>query len=146
MRDTELESLIKSELGENPDPTKVILFLDDKLGEAPLPVIKTQYKCACGLEKPIEKFSIVNTGVCNAIYNVCQECIAHAEKVSHLCCYSCKEIYAHIEPGKKDKTGFIFQPGKFYHSKHCPQCTDSGKAHIAEMLVYFKKNNIPYTL
>ena len=146
MRSDELQKLIKSELGENPDPDKLILFLDDKLGEPQLPVRKVQYQCACGLQKPVEQFPIVNTGVCKALYNVCPECVTHAEKVSHLCCYSCKEVYAHVEPGKKDKTGFAFQPGKFYHSKHCPQCSTSGKSHIAEMLVYFKKNNIPYKL
>lgn len=146
MRDVNINELIKSELGSNPDPDKVILFLNDKLGTPKLPVRKVEYRCACGLIKPVEQFPIVNTGVCNALYNVCQECIAHAEKVSHLCCFTCKEVYAHTEPGAKDKTGFVFQPGKFYHSKHCPQCSSNGKSHIAEMLVYFKKNKIPYKL
>jgi predicted Zn-ribbon and HTH transcriptional regulator len=146
MRQDEVNQLIKSELGSNPDPGKVILLLNDKLGQPEIKKVDPEYRCACGLVKPINSFPVVDTGVCKAIYNVCQECVKHAEKVSHLCCFTCKEIYAHIEPGKKDKTGFEFQPGKFYHSKHCPQCSDKGKSHIAEMLVYFKKNNIPYKL
>ena len=142
----EINQLIKSELGANPDPSKVMLLLNDKLGEPKLAELKPEYRCACGLVKPVETFPVVDTGVCKSLYNVCAECMTHAEKVSHLCCFTCKEVYAHIEPGKKDKTGFEFKPGKFYHSKNCPQCSTNGKSQIAEMLVYFKRNNIPYQI
>ncbi len=145
MEAEELRHRIKSELGENPDPDKVLLFLNDMKDQPSLPEIKTEYRCACGHIKPVESFPIVNTGVCDAVYNVCAECVTQAEKVSHLCCFTCKEVYAHVEPGAKDKSGFKFEPGKFYHSKHCPTCTTTGKSTIAEMLVFYKRNNIPYS-
>jgi hypothetical protein len=146
MNSEDLKIKIKAELGENPDPGKLLLLLNEITPKIELPKLKTVYNCACGLEKPASAFPIVDTGVCHALYNVCKECEKESSKVSHLCCYTCKEVYAHTEPGKKDNSGFVFMPGKFYHTKHCPTCSVTRKSTVAEMLVYFKKNNIPYTL
>lgn len=99
--------------------------------------------CACGYRVPTAGLPIVNTGVVQAMTNVCTKCTEDAKGVAHLCCSSCKEVFVHVNPFQ-EKTGFCYEAGKYYHTMECPQCSKSEGGAVVEKIIYYKKKGVVY--
>jgi hypothetical protein len=130
----------------NKDEAPIIIMekLDHFVGA---PEIVTERKCACGHKYPIHTFPMVNTGVVpTALLNLCKNCIdGGAEKeLVHFCCVNCKEVFAHAPPHKV-VGGFEYKPGGYYHTSACPNCSSAKGAPCLEVILFYKKNKIPYT-
>lgn len=120
-------------------------LIQEQLGAPEEVSIETTMQCACGHLKSINNFPIRNTGVVDAIYNVCKDCHKDSLSAAHLVCISCKTTRSHYEPGK-EPLGFEMRKDGFYHITNCAYCTtaDKGCSPILEQILFYKKNNIPY--
>jgi hypothetical protein len=105
-------------------------------------------KCACQKMVPLSNFRVYNTGLINAVDNVCPGCRHGLEKYAIIVCARCRAVVARIEP-HKDKTGFVFEPGRSYHLDCCAICEPqvvverSEPTFILEMLTFMKMNGQP---
>ena len=79
--------------------------------------------CWCICKKPLYTTDIVPTwtGQVHALNNVCKDCTKEASKLATLVCVACKQVVGRLTP-HKDKTGFVFEAGKFYHIDFCGTC------------------------
>ncbi len=91
------------------------------------------------------------TGVIENVMDcVCDKCGVENMKdlgsVARIVCTGCREVVAMVEPFK-EKSGFEWKPGGFYHVIDCPSCargrTLTGSP-IVEKIVFYEANGIPY--
>lgn len=144
-KEEKIKHVINEVTGNNLTPGEAISLMDEVLGEPSFKKLTEQMLCACGHSKPVSEFGIVNTGLTDAVYNVCKGCEKQVGELSHLCCLGCKSTVGHMYPHKAP-TGFNFSKGKYYHIKECGFCAKDkkkGKADVLEHVVFCKKNNIP---
>jgi len=93
--------------------------------------------CACGKKFiPIGEIKIVKTPHCTAIDTMCRECRQQCSKHSLIVCVRCKSVAAKLAP-HRDNSGFVFEPGKPYHTPFCPNCVqDCVTSPIAEKAIW----------
>lgn len=79
-------------------------------------------RCACNKKDiPLEAVRYHNTGVVQASDSLCRECLTNVRTHSVVVCVKCQAVVARIAP-HKDKSGFVFEPRKCYHTDACPGC------------------------
>lgn len=107
---------------------------------------------ACGNKRPLQEMArIPSTRVIANVQDcVCIKCAQadHKEftKVARIVCIGCKEVVAMVEPFK-ERTGFQWTAGGFYHVVECPNCSKQfamKQSHILEKICFYKKSGIPY--
>lgn len=101
---------------------------------------------ACHQQFAVTEFIWHWTGIIRARDLLCPLCAAQALKDScQLACLSCRTVVTRMQKFK-DRTGFLFEAGKFYHLRDCPHCLKGKlepdtqrRAEIVELELY-KKN------
>lgn len=91
------------------------------------------------------------TGVVSNIMDcVCESCAAanakDLAKAARIVCVGCREVVAMVEPFK-EKNGFVWKPGGFYHVMECPRCAKAKALEgspIVEKIVFYESEGIPY--
>lgn len=101
----------------------------DILPEAPAALVTDVMEVCpgCGASKSILDFEAHNTGRVMARDELCRAC-AWANRSPHTCvlvCEPCRVIRLRMST-YKDKSGFEFQAGGFYHAQGCPKCLELG--------------------
>jgi len=93
--------------------------------------------CACGKKFiPITDIKIITTPYCTAIDTMCRECCQQCPKHALIVCIRCKSVAAKLAP-HRDKSGFVFEASKPYHTPFCPNCApDCVSSPIAEKAVW----------
>ena len=105
--------------------------------------------CACAKWVPNSNMRILDTGFIKVIDNTCPGCREAVRGLSILVCTRCRAVVARLEPHKDAKSGFVYAPGKCYHLDCCSTCEpdivvkQKEPTFIIEMLMHFKRNNIP---
>lgn len=76
----------------------------------------------CGTRQGLHEFPVHWTGVAQVRDLLCRSCAtAMLRQTCHLVCLNCKVVFTRMQPFK-DRTGFVFQAGTFYHMPDCPRC------------------------
>ncbi len=126
------------------DALRVIREAGKSKGPVAIPELFT---CACGKDKKLEAMPVIkSTGVVERVVDkVCPECRKDYAKMGRIVCCGCREVVALVEP-HKEKTGFVFRPGGFYHVLNCPKCVGRmfEKSDIVEKILFYKDRGIPY--
>jgi hypothetical protein len=104
--------------------TRVILGLNEMLRRMPPPkkmTITPTYTCACNKLKPVSEARFKHTGVRNIIDPVCKGCEKTHAGLATIVCGKCGALVGTMKP-HKDKTGFVFNAGSYYHTDACSDC------------------------
>lgn len=121
--------------------------------EPGMPQVVRRFMCVqCEEAKTAEHMNLIpSTGVVGPVLDcVCHLCAAEWRKnlaeLSRVVCATCRETVFLVEP-HKEKTGFTWKPGGFYHVSVCPCCSSDPElaaSPIAEKIAFYKANGIPY--
>jgi len=97
--------------------------------------------CACAKKFiPMSEVKIHKTPYCQAIDTICSECLKQCPKHSLIVCIGCSTVAARLAP-HRDKSGFVFEPAKPYHTPYCPNCQpDCVSSPVAEKAVWDQEN------
>lgn len=102
----------------------------------------SKMRCACGHVKNIAEMQVFNTGVVNAIDNICRGCREHPDKgLARIVCVRCRIVVARVSP-HTDPIGFRFDAGRTYHTESCPVCDPSvieKRTLIIEQFLYHRE-------
>lgn len=104
-------------------------------------VLTSHTPCAaCGANTYLGDFAIYDSQVIPSVVSpVCRDCNKELEDKAKLVCCACRTIIGWIDP-HKDKDGFIFGKGSFYHIQACPCCTPGlDKSDIIEKVLYLNR-------
>jgi len=122
--------------------------LAESMGPPPMAPVATPIgeqfshaRCACNKLVPVGSLRVFNTGVVNAVDNVCKGCVKTYSGLALLVCARCRVVIARVSP-HKDKIGFRFDANRAYHTESCPVCDPSvknGRTMIIEQLLYHRQ-------
>jgi len=101
-------------------------------------------QCYCGKFQPKDSLNIIDTGVIQVIDVTCKDCAELNKDKAIIVCCGCHVPVVWVDP-HKEKNGFEFKKGKYYHTRACPTC-DEGitSSTVLEQVLYCKKMGIPY--
>ena len=108
----------------------------------------TSGKCACNKMVALSLFRVFNTGLINAVDNICPGCRHAGANMAIIVCPRCRHVIGRL-PAHKDKTGFEFAANRVYHVDCCGVCEpeliieQQQPTFILEMLRYMKVRGIP---
>ncbi len=103
----------------------------------------SQVRCACNKMVSVTEMTPFNTGIMNALDNVCQGCRSNVKGMSIFVCARCRAVVARLAP-HTTPSGFKYEPNKTYHLDCCAVCapeivnTQPGSL-ILEELTFLRK-------
>lgn len=110
----------------DPRPLLELKEVTDRMGPLPQPklvVTLQSHQCeSCKGEFSEPEFFWHWTGVVRAMDLLCPKCAQQALKdTCQLVCLTCCTLVTRMQK-LKTESGFLFEAGKYYHTKDCPHC------------------------
>lgn len=79
-------------------------------------------RCACEKTVPVTEMTPFNTGLMNALDNVCAGCVHAVRDMCKMVCARCRAVVARVAPHKRSN-GFVYVANRTYHLDCCAVCT-----------------------